>query len=59
MAVPALKMVERTIGAKIGTGGSAGADYLRRTLFAPAFPTCGGPSQTQEPAREEALTDGG
>lgn len=33
-----LKMVERTIGAKIGTGGSAGADYLRRTLFAPAFP---------------------
>ncbi|RKS73357.1 tryptophan 2,3-dioxygenase [Actinomadura pelletieri DSM 43383] len=33
-----LKMVERTIGAKVGTGGSAGADYLRRTLFAPAFP---------------------
>jgi len=33
-----LKMVERTIGAKIGTGGSAGADYLRRTLFVPAFP---------------------
>ncbi|TYK45311.1 tryptophan 2,3-dioxygenase [Actinomadura decatromicini] len=33
-----LKMVERTIGAKLGTGGSAGADYLRRTLFAPAFP---------------------
>jgi tryptophan 2,3-dioxygenase len=33
-----LKMVERTIGAKIGTGGSAGADYLRSTLFAPAFP---------------------
>ena len=29
-----LKMVERTIGAKIGTGGSAGADYLRSTLFA-------------------------
>ena len=33
-----LKMVERTIGAKIGTGGSAGADYLRRTLFTPSFP---------------------
>ncbi|GLZ06660.1 tryptophan 2,3-dioxygenase [Actinomadura sp. NBRC 104412] len=33
-----VKMVERTIGAKIGTGGSAGADYLRSTLFRPAFP---------------------
>jgi tryptophan 2,3-dioxygenase len=33
-----VKMVERTIGAKIGTGGSAGAEYLRQTLFAPAFP---------------------
>ena len=33
-----VKMVERTIGAKIGTGGSAGADYLRRTLFKPLFP---------------------
>ncbi|MGK5551077.1 tryptophan 2,3-dioxygenase [Actinomadura kijaniata] len=33
-----VKMVERTIGAKLGTGGSAGADYLRSTLFAPAFP---------------------
>ncbi|RMI36931.1 tryptophan 2,3-dioxygenase [Actinomadura harenae] len=33
-----VKMVERTIGAKIGTGGSAGADYLRSTLFTPAFP---------------------
>lgn len=33
-----VKMVERTLGAKIGTGGSAGADYLRRTLFAPLFP---------------------
>lgn len=55
-----LKMVERTIGAKIGTGGSAGADYLRRTLFAPAFPDLWEVrSQTQEPAREEALTDGG
>ncbi|MEV4258397.1 tryptophan 2,3-dioxygenase family protein [Spirillospora sp. NPDC049652] len=33
-----VKMVERTIGAKLGTGGSAGADYLRSTLFTPAFP---------------------
>jgi tryptophan 2,3-dioxygenase len=33
-----VKMVERTIGAKPGTGGSAGAEYLRRTLFRPAFP---------------------
>ena len=33
-----VKTVERTIGAKLGTGGSAGADYLRSTLFVPAFP---------------------
>ncbi|WP_067473189.1 tryptophan 2,3-dioxygenase [Actinomadura hibisca] len=33
-----VKMVERTIGAQIGTGGSAGAEYLRATLFTPAFP---------------------
>ena len=33
-----VKMVERTIGSKTGTGGSAGADYLRRTLFQPLFP---------------------
>jgi len=33
-----VKMVERTIGAQMGTGGSAGADYLRSTLFRPAFP---------------------
>ncbi|MDQ2747939.1 MAG: tryptophan 2,3-dioxygenase family protein [Actinomycetota bacterium] len=33
-----VKMVERIIGAKIGTGGSAGAQYLRSTLFRPAFP---------------------
>lgn len=33
-----VKMVERTIGVKMGTGGSAGADYLRRTLFQPLFP---------------------
>ncbi|HEV7206120.1 MAG TPA: tryptophan 2,3-dioxygenase family protein [Jatrophihabitans sp.] len=33
-----VKMVERIIGAQIGTGGSAGAAYLRSTLFRPAFP---------------------
>lgn len=33
-----VKMVERTIGAKMGTGGSAGAAYLRDTLFQPLFP---------------------
>lgn len=31
-------MVMRTIGTKRGTGGSSGADYLRTTLFQPAFP---------------------
>jgi tryptophan 2,3-dioxygenase len=33
-----VKMVERIIGAKTGTGGSSGAAYLRGTLFRPAFP---------------------
>jgi tryptophan 2,3-dioxygenase len=33
-----VKMVERTIGTKPGTGGSAGAEYLRSTLFRPLFP---------------------
>jgi len=33
-----VKMVERTIGNKTGTGGSSGAEYLRRTLFHPVFP---------------------
>jgi len=33
-----VKMVERTIGFKRGTGGSSGAGYLRDTLFRPAFP---------------------
>ncbi len=33
-----VKMVERTIGFKRGTGGSSGAEYLRTTLFRPAFP---------------------
>ena len=31
-------MVQRTIGAQMGTGGSAGAEYLKTTLFRPAFP---------------------
>lgn len=33
-----IKMVERTIGRKPGTGGSAGAEYLKSTLSRPAFP---------------------
>jgi len=33
-----VKMVERTIGIKRGTGGSSGADYLRATLFKALFP---------------------
>jgi tryptophan 2,3-dioxygenase len=33
-----VKMVERTIGTKTGTGGSSGVEYLRATLFKPAFP---------------------
>ena len=33
-----VKMVERTIGAKPGTGGSLGVQYLKSTLFEPVFP---------------------
>ena len=33
-----IKMVERTIGKKMGTGGSSGASYLQSTLFRPLFP---------------------
>jgi len=33
-----VKMVQRTIGTKRGTGGSAGAEYLVKTLNQPAFP---------------------
>lgn len=33
-----VKMVERTIGVKPGTGGSEGAAYLKTTLFQPLFP---------------------
>jgi tryptophan 2,3-dioxygenase len=33
-----VKMVERTIGSRTGTGGSPGAAYLRETLHKPFFP---------------------
>ena len=33
-----IKMVQRTIGAKMGTGGSSGAQYLATTLMTPIFP---------------------
>ena len=32
-----VKMVERTIGAKMGSGGSSGVEYLASTLFNPVF----------------------
>jgi tryptophan 2,3-dioxygenase len=33
-----VKIVERTIGSKRGTGGSPGVEFLKRTLFVPIFP---------------------
>jgi len=33
-----VKLVERTIGNKKGTGGSPGVEFLKRSLFVPAFP---------------------
>jgi tryptophan 2,3-dioxygenase len=33
-----VKMVQRTIGTKMGTGGTAGAEYLATTLSKPVFP---------------------
>ncbi len=33
-----VKMVERTIGRKRGTGGSPGVEFLKRSLFNPFFP---------------------
>ena len=33
-----VKMVERTLGNKTGTGGSLGVEYLKKTLFTPLFP---------------------
>lgn len=33
-----IKLVERTIGAKHGTGGSPGVEFLKQSLFLPIFP---------------------
>ncbi len=33
-----VKMVERTIGTKSGTGGSPGVEFLKQSLFNPVFP---------------------
>jgi len=33
-----IKLVERTIGAKKGTGGSLGVEFLKKSLFVPVFP---------------------
>ena len=33
-----VKLAERTIGAKIGTGGSDGVQFLKKTLFQSLFP---------------------
>lgn len=33
-----VKVVERTIGSKKGTGGSPGVEFLKRSLFVPVFP---------------------
>lgn len=33
-----IKLVERTIGSKQGTGGSLGVDFLKKSLFLPVFP---------------------
>ena len=33
-----VKVVERTIGAKRGTGGSPGVEFLKKSLFRPVFP---------------------
>ncbi|MCH7700503.1 MAG: tryptophan 2,3-dioxygenase [Planctomycetes bacterium] len=33
-----VKMVERTIGNKRGTGGSSGVEFLKQSLFKPVFP---------------------
>jgi tryptophan 2,3-dioxygenase len=32
-----VKLVERTIGAKHGTGGSLGVEFLKKSLFLPVF----------------------
>jgi tryptophan 2,3-dioxygenase len=33
-----IKLVERTIGSKQGTGGSLGVEFLKKSLFLPVFP---------------------
>jgi tryptophan 2,3-dioxygenase len=33
-----IKLVERSIGSKRGTGGSLGVEFLKKSLFAPVFP---------------------
>ena len=33
-----VKLVERTIGSKHGTGGSLGVEFLKKSLFRPLFP---------------------
>ena len=33
-----VKLVERTIGNKKGTGGSLGVEFLKQSLFQPLFP---------------------
>ena len=33
-----VKIVERTIGSKRGTGGSLGVDFLKKSLFLSVFP---------------------
>jgi tryptophan 2,3-dioxygenase len=33
-----IKLVERTIGSKRGTGGSLGVEFLKKSLFQPLFP---------------------
>jgi tryptophan 2,3-dioxygenase len=33
-----IKLVERSIGSKRGTGGSLGVEFLKRSLFHPVFP---------------------
>jgi tryptophan 2,3-dioxygenase len=48
-----VKMVERIIGAKSGTGGSSGAAYLRGTLFRPAFPDLWAIRSSPLPAAEQ------
>jgi tryptophan 2,3-dioxygenase len=32
-----IKLVERTIGSKRGTGGSLGVEFLKKSLFHPLF----------------------